>query len=65
MPRKPKIATQTEILETLTEIIRSEDSKINEKISASEKLYKLLSDEEDTDKKQYGVVLLPEIKEEE
>ena len=69
MPRKTKIATKTEVLETLTEIMRStpdEGVKITEVISAGEKLYKILKEEaaEKNDEKQYGIVILPEIKEE-
>lgn len=68
MPRKTKIATKTEVLETLTEIMRStpdEGVKITEVISAGEKLYKILKEEaaEKNDEKQFGIVILPEIKE--
>ncbi|MBQ3427380.1 MAG: hypothetical protein IJH37_09615 [Clostridia bacterium] len=66
MPRKSKIATKTEVLETLTEIMRSTSDdgvKITEVISAGEKLYKILKEEssEKNDERQYGIVILPEI----
>ena len=66
MPRKSKIATKTEVLETLTEIMRSTSDdgvKITEVMSAGEKLYKILKEEssEKNDERQYGIVILPEI----
>ena len=66
MPRKSKIATKNEVLETLTEIMRSTSDdgvKITEVISAGEKLYKILKEEssEKNDERQYGIVILPEI----
>lgn len=65
MARKPKIATKTEVLETLTEIMRStpdDGVKITEVISAGEKLYKILKEEsiEKSEERQYGIVILPE-----
>ena len=65
MPRKTKIATKTEVLETLTEIMRStpdDGVKITEVISAGEKLYKILKEEsiEKSEERQYGIVILPE-----
>ncbi len=66
MGRKKKIATIEEILETLTEIMRSSPEngvKISEIMSAAEKLHKYLKETEDEDnaQKQHGVVILPEI----
>ena len=70
MPRKSKIATKTEVLETLTEIMRStpdDGVKITEVISAGEKLYKILKEEslEKSEERQYGIVILPEIEKKE
>ena len=52
MGRKKKIATIEEILETLTEIMRSSPEngvKISEIMSAAEKLHKYLKETEDED----------------
>ena len=63
MPRKSKIATKREILETLTEIMRSEETKVTETMSAAEKLYKYIKedDAEKSEKCAYGIVILPEV----
>ena len=66
MGRKRKIATQSEVLEFLTSIMRrTEDGsiKLSDAMSAADKLYGYLK--EDTEKKENeketGVVLLPEV----
>ncbi len=66
MGRKPKIATETEVLTFLTDVMRRdtpEDVKISEAMTAADKLIKYLKDSADGDKKETGVVILPEIKE--
>ena len=66
MGRKPKIATETEVLTFLTDVMRRdtpEDVKISEAMTAADKLIKYLKDTTaDNDKKETGVVLLPPIK---
>ena len=69
MPKKPSIATQDEILKNITEIMRStpEDGvKISERLSAAEKLFKMLRETkaEKEEAKVSGIVILPEIREE-
>ncbi len=66
MGRKPKIATETEVLTFLTDVMRRdtpEDVKISEAMTAADKLIKYLKDTADTDKKETGIVILPEVKE--
>ncbi len=67
MGRKPKIATETEVLTFLTDVMRRdtpEDVKISEAMTAADKLIKYYKDNvSDNDKKETGVVILPEIKE--
>lgn len=66
MGRKPKIATETEVLTFLTDVMRRdtpEDVKISEAMTAADKLIKYYKDNvSDNDKKETGVVILPEIK---
>lgn len=68
MARKSKIATQKEVLEFYTDIMRrdmpDESVKISEAMTAADKLYRYFkeSSPDDTDKKETGVVILPEIK---
>lgn len=65
MGRKPKIATETEVLTFLTDVMRRdtpEDVKISEAMTAADKLIKYLKDNAESDKKETGVVILPEIK---
>lgn len=70
MAKKKKIATQKEVLEFYTDIMRrdipDENVKLSEAMSAADKLYKHFKETTvlDTDKKETGVVLLPEIKKE-
>ena len=69
MPRKASIATQDEILKNITDIMRStpEDGvKVSERLSAAEKLFKMLREvkSEKDDERISGIVILPEIKEE-
>lgn len=67
MGRKPKIATESEVLEFLTEVMRRktpEDVKISEAMSAADKLIKYLKDNTEQDKKETGIVILPEIRKE-
>ncbi len=65
MGRKPKIATEAEVLTFLTDVMRRdtpEDVKISEAMTAADKLIKYLKDTADNDKKETGVVILPEVK---
>ncbi len=68
MARTKKIATQKEVLEFYTDIMRrdipDENVKLSEAISAADKLYKHFkeTDVSDADKKKTGIVILPEIK---
>lgn len=66
MGRKPKIATETEVLVFLTDVMRRstpEDVKISEAMTAADKLIKYYKDNvSDNDKKETGVVILPEVK---
>lgn len=66
MGRKPKIATETEVLTFLTDVMRRdtpEDVKISEAMTAADKLIKYLKDTTaESDKKETGVVILPEVK---
>lgn len=67
MCAKRKIATQNEVLEHLTQIMRREADeavKISDSISAADKLYKMLSEKVEKEKKLTGVVILPEEKKE-
>lgn len=65
---KRKIASQNEVLEFLTTIMRreAEDTKLSDAMSAADKLYRIIKEtkEHETDAKQTGVVLLPEVREE-
>lgn len=67
MARKRKMATQKEVLEFFTEVMRRESDdgsvKLSEAISAADKLYRYFRETEiaDTDNKETGVVILPEI----
>ena len=67
MARKSKMATQKEVLEFFTEVMRRESDdgsvKLSEAISAADKLYRYFRETEiaDTDNKETGVVILPEI----
>lgn len=67
MGRKPKIATETEVLTFLTDVMRRdtpEDVKISEAMTAADKLIKYYKDNvSEDDKKETGIVILPEIKE--
>ncbi len=66
MGRKPKIATEMEVLSFLTDVMRRdtpEDVKISEAMSAADKLIKYYKENvTDSDKKETGVVILPEIR---
>ncbi|MBR0360210.1 MAG: hypothetical protein IIX21_03770 [Clostridia bacterium] len=68
MARKKKIATQKEVLEFYTDIMRrdipDETVKLSEAMSAADKLYKHFKETTvaDSDKKGTGVVLLPEVR---
>lgn len=68
MSKSKKIATQKEVLEFYTEIMRrdipDENVKLSEAISAADKLYKHFKETSvtDTDKTETGIVILPEIK---
>lgn len=68
--RKSKIATQNEILEFFTDIMRragDEDIKLSDSMSAADKLHKYFQQKKEEDvenKKTTGIVILPQIKEE-
>lgn len=66
MGRKPKIATEKEVLTFLTDVMRREtpeDVKISEAMTAADKLMKFFKDTvSENDKKETGVVILPEVK---
>ncbi len=67
MGRKPKMATQEEVLEFFTSVMRQntkDEVKISEAISAADKLYRYFRDTTapDSDQKETGVVILPEIR---
>lgn len=66
MGRKPNIATEKEVLTFLTDVMRRntpEDVKISEAMTAADKLIKFYKDNvTESDKKETGVVILPEIK---
>lgn len=70
MAKKKKIATQKEVLEFYTDIMRrdipDETVKLSEAMSAADKLYKHFKEEkvDETDKKETGIVILPEVKKE-
>lgn len=70
MAKKKKIATQKEVLEFYTDIMRrdipDENVKLSEAMSAADKLYKHFKEitVADSDKKETGVVLLPETRKE-
>lgn len=67
MSRKKKIATQKEVLEFYTDIMRrdipDETIKLSEAMSAADKLYKHFKDttSDESDNKETGIVILPEI----
>ena len=65
---KRKIASQNEVLEFLTTIMRreAEDTKLSDAMSAADKLYRIFKEtkEHETDAKQTGVGRLPEVREE-
>ncbi len=67
MARKKKMATQDEVLEFFTEVMRREADdgsvKLSEAISAADKLYRYFreTDTTDTDKQETGIVILPAI----
>lgn len=66
--KKKKMATQDEVLEFFTEVMRREADdgsvKLSEAISAADKLYRYFreTDTADSEKNETGVVILPEIK---
>lgn len=67
MSQKNKIATQSEVLAFFTDVMRrdiDDNVKISEAMSAAEKLYRHYREEKpnDTNQKETGVVLLPEVK---
>ncbi len=69
MPRQRKIATHTEVLEFLTDVMRrdmEDDVKLSDAMSAADKLHKYYMQEKDSgkDTRQTGVVILPAIKNE-
>ena len=69
MPKKPKIATQKEVLTFLTDVMRrdiDEDVKISEAMSAADKLFRYFRETSatDEDKKETGVVILPPVRKE-
>lgn len=66
MGARRKIATQREVLSFLTDVMRrdiDDDVKVSEAMSAADKLYRYFREttQNDTDKKETGVVILPEI----
>lgn len=68
--RKSKIATQNEILEFFTDVMRRADDdgvKLSDAMSAADKLHKYFQQkkEESEEKNITGVVILPPIKEKE
>lgn len=67
MKGKTKIASQKEVLEFFTNVMRREesDTKISDAMSAADKLYRHFKEVKETqkDEKLTGVVILPEIKE--
>ncbi|MGN1115658.1 MAG: hypothetical protein ACI4TH_03745 [Candidatus Ornithomonoglobus sp.] len=70
MPRQRKIATHTEVLEFLTDVMRrdiEEGVKLSDAMSAADKLHKYYMQEKDNEKdmRQTGVVILPAVKDEE
>lgn len=71
MARRKKMATQDEVLEFLTGVMRRESDdgtvKISEALSAADKLYRHFreTDIAEGDKKETGIVILPTIKIEE
>lgn len=70
MPRKSKIATEKEVLEFFTDVMRRDTGdtvKISEAMSAADKLYRHFreSSQINENEKESGVVILPEIKEKE
>lgn len=66
MPRKGKIATEEEVLQFFTAVMRRKDkdaTKLSDAISAADKLYRHfreVKDVSDTDR-ECGVVILPQI----
>ncbi|MGN0162271.1 MAG: hypothetical protein ACI4EA_01640 [Candidatus Ornithomonoglobus sp.] len=67
MSRQRRIATHTEVLEFLTDVMRRdiEDGvKLSDAMSAADKLHKYYMQEKDNEKdtRRTGVVILPEIK---
>ena len=66
MGRKRKIATQSEVLEFLTSVMRRTDDtsiKLSDAMSAADKLYRYLKEDaaKEESEKQSGVVILPQI----
>lgn len=68
MPKNKKIATQKEVLEFYTDIMRrnipDENVKLSEAISAADKIYKHYKETTaaKSDEKETGIVFIPEIK---
>lgn len=69
--RKSKIATQTEILEFFTDVMRradDDDVKLSDAMSAADKLHKYFQQKKEIDEEKAnltGVVILPSIREKE
>lgn len=66
MGGRRKIASQKEVLSFLTNVMRrdiDEDVKLSEAMSAADKLYRYFREtsQSDTDKKETGVVILPQV----
>lgn len=68
MPRPRRIATHTEVLEFLTDVMRreaEESVKLSDAMSAADKLHKYYMQEKEEDRQKLtGVVILPQIREE-
>lgn len=68
MPNNNKIATQKEVLEFYTDIMRrnipDENIKLSEAISAADKIYKHYKETTiaKNDEKETGIVFIPEVK---
>lgn len=65
MGRKRKIATQSEVLEFLTSVMRRTDGegiKLSDAMSAADKLYRYLKEDaaSSENEKETGVVILPQ-----
>lgn len=70
MARQRRIATHTEVLEFLTDVMRmdiEEGVKLSDAMSAADKLHKYYMQEKDNEKdmRQTGVVILPAVKDDE